>query len=141
MKISVNQIQIKRPESNPEKSRINLDVDWNIDFKEDTNSSMKYYCFIKTSSEYPINFKINGIIGSENSDEIKKIKSKKFEELSSIISRLILDKGMEIMLNMINITKSDKLTLKTENENPKNSNIKINQCKRNFTDIHPCLEL
>ena len=139
MKISVNKIQIIRPESNPKKSSLNLNVDWHVDFMEKSRSSMEYSCFIKTSPEYPIDFKINGIVGSENLKEENKIKSKDLKDLNTILPGIIFDNSLNIMLNLINLTKDVNISINRTNQYLKDSLAKKNSTKSNYTKINPCL--
>ncbi|AXV36892.1 MAG: hypothetical protein CIT01_01070 [Methanobacterium sp. BRmetb2] len=139
MKISVNKIQIIRPESNPKKSSLNLNVDWHVDFMEKSRSSMEYSCFIKTSPEYPIDFKINGIVGSENLKEENKIESKDLKDLNTILPGIIFDNSLNIMLNLINLTKDVNISINRSNQYLKDSLAKKNSIKSNYTKINPCL--
>jgi len=100
LKISVNKLQIILHESNP-KSNLNLDIDWHVDFKENTKSSLKYSCNIKTSKEYPIEFKVNGMIEFQSSND-----------KNDLLPYLIFDNSIKIMFNMLNLTK--KVNINTE---------------------------
>ncbi|WP_424356042.1 hypothetical protein [Methanobacterium sp. MBAC-LM] len=128
MKISVNKLQIIRPEKDPKKPNIDLDVDWYVDFKEKSNSSLEYSCTIKTSDKYPITFRINGTVGLED-----------LKDPANILPSAIFDNSLKIMLNMLNLTKSADINIKTELEDSNSTFTKNSSPKKNFVDMYPSI--
>ena len=128
MKISVNKLQIIRPENNPKKTNFDLDVDWHVDFKENDKSSLEYSCTIETSSEYPIAFKVNGIIGTNQ-----------LEDLMNVLPGMVFDNSIKMMLNLINLTKNIDINIKTQNNKLKSVFNEKDHFNSDYIKMHPCL--
>lgn len=127
MKISVNKLQIIRPERNLKKPNIDLDVDWYVDFNEKRNSSLEYSCTIKTSDKYPITFRVNGTVRLEDLKD------------PNILSNTIFDNSLKMMLNMLNLTKKVNINIETELRNSKSTFTKNSSPKKDFVDMYPSI--
>ncbi|NYB52103.1 MAG: pilus assembly protein [Methanobacteriaceae archaeon] len=104
--ISINKIKMIRPNTNPRSCNLNLNVDWSIEYIKSDEGNMEYVCTLKSIGEMPLQFAVQGIL------ECKK-QVEDLEKRSHEISPLILEKCMKTMMNLINITKNDVITIKT----------------------------
>jgi len=96
--LQVNKIKMVRPDKNPKSCDLDLNVNWSIDYIKIDEKTLEYVCVLTTIDELPLNFAIQGLI---KCTDHKVDLEKRSNELSS----LILDKGMETMISMVNATK------------------------------------
>jgi hypothetical protein len=94
-----------RPDKNPKNCDLDLNVNWRIDFIKIDEKILKYVCVLTTIDEMPLNFAIQGLIECED----HKVD---LEKRSDELSPLILDKGMEAMISMVNATKDISVQIK-----------------------------
>lgn len=116
--VCVTKVKMLRPKSNPKnKKDLVLDVDWGFDYREGDDNVLEYLCTLKTFGEFPVEFAVQGSV---------ELKSKEnFEKNSGSLSRLILDKSMNMMVNMINITRDTPLNFETFSGNSVDDDLKI----------------
>lgn len=92
-------------------------MDWGVDYREGDGNVLEYLCTLKTFGEFPVEFAVQGSV---------ELKSKEnFEKNSGSLSRLILDKSMNMMVNMINITRDTPLNFETFSGNSVDDDSKI----------------
>jgi len=116
MEISVKKLQMIRPEINPKNCNLNLDVDWDVDYKETDSSSLEYVCNLKTINEFPIHLTVEGNVEFES-----------LEALSKELTGMILDNCFKIMINMVNITQEASIKVNTSNKEL-NTDLRIIPC-------------
>ncbi|XRO74874.1 pilus assembly protein [Methanocaldococcus sp. 28A] len=102
MKISIEKLRLVRPKENPKNQRLELDMDWNIEYKKISDNSYGYVYNLKID-ELSISFIVEGVVEfDENIDCISKD-----------ISQSILDRLLQILVGMINLTKEMHVEIKT----------------------------
>lgn len=100
MKIYMQKIGMLRPNFNPKNQKLNLDLDWSVDYRDTDLKFIKYDCILRTYENFPLNFKVEGILKLQESEKFQK------EE----ISQIIFDKAFEILMKMVSLTKeSDEM--------------------------------
>lgn len=115
--ICMTKIKMIRPENNLKSRNLNLNVDWAVEYKEDTEKPLEYTCNLKTIGEFPITFAVQGFVGLKSNE--------KFEKISGDLSRMILDKSMNVMVNMINVTRDTPLDFKACSNSSVDDDLKI----------------
>ena len=81
---------------------LELDMDWNIEYKRISNTSYGYICNLKME-EFPISFVVEGVVEFD----------KNVDHISEDISQSILDRLLQILVGMINLTKETVIEIKT----------------------------
>ncbi|EHP85692.1 hypothetical protein [Methanotorris formicicus] len=94
MKMSIEKLKLVRPKENPKNTNLELDVDWNIEYKKINNNSFCYICNLKME-EFPVSFVVEGVVEFEENTN----------NVSEDVSQSILDKLLQILVNLINLTK------------------------------------
>lgn len=113
MKVYIEKIGLMRPKFNPKNQKLNLDLNWGIDYKNTEGLNIKYDCTLKTFQTFPLNFKTEGILKLEENEEF----------LQEEISQIIFDKSFEMFMEMISLTKDYSANLKEINNVPTNKNL------------------
>lgn len=122
IKISMNKIKMVRPETNPTSCKINLNVDWNIEYKKKQEDKLEYTCTLDGIGEMPLKLAIQGSVECKN---INKNLEKNYENLS----QHILDNTMNTLIKMVNVTKDTIFTINTIPIVQLKDNSKITQLK------------
>lgn len=104
IKMSMTKIKIIRPEDNPKSCNLNVNMDWNIEYTDNKQNSVGYVCTLETDGKFPIKLAIQGLVKTENNVQILE---KNYKDLS----KHILDKTTETLLNLLNITKDSIFTI------------------------------
>lgn len=128
MEISIKKLQMIRPETNPKSCNLHLSVDWDVDYKENDNSSLEYICNLKTINEFPITLIVEGSVEFED-----------LEVLSKALTGMILDNCFKIMVNMVNLTKENDIEMDEQYKSLITELPETNPPKKNFIKIYPCL--
>ncbi|WP_321211100.1 hypothetical protein [Methanothermobacter sp. DP] len=103
MEIQIQRIGLFRPEKNPKSCTLSLDMDWKIDYTDFGNKSVGYIFYGESGSGIPLKFKIEGKIVLEDS-----------EKLPGNLSELLLDRGLNIMVELFNITRDRTVSVQNE---------------------------
>ncbi|MDI9618455.1 hypothetical protein [Methanothermobacter sp.] len=103
MEIQIQRIGLLRPEKNPKSCTLNLDLDWKIDYTDFGNNSVGYIFYAESEGGIPLKFKIEGNIVLEDS-----------EKLPGNLSELLLDRGLNIMVDLFNITRDRTVSVQNE---------------------------
>lgn len=106
LNVCINKIKMMRPGNNPQSCDLNLNVDWSIEYTKTDEGNMEYLCTLDATGKMPIQFAIQGFLECETQIE-------DLEKRSDELSPLILDKCMNTMINIVNITKNSIITIKT----------------------------
>lgn len=116
IKISVNKVQMIRPESISKISNSDLNTNWTIDYTEINSKSMEYLCIIDIIDDMFLSFAIQGLIECGG----HQILENRFNEFNS----LVLDKSVKVMMNILNATKESNVQMDsiTENLGPHSTN-------------------
>lgn len=119
IKISINKIQIIRPESNSKIFNSDLNTDWSIDYTEVNNKIVKYLCIMNIIDDISLNFAIQGLIECEDHQILNR---------SSEFTSPVLNKSIEVIMNMLNATKESTIQINpiTDNSGPISHKIKLN---------------
>ncbi|MCK9152534.1 hypothetical protein [Methanobacterium alcaliphilum] len=98
MEMHIQKIGMFRPDINPKSCNLDLDLDWSIDYTNLNSNCTEYIFRVQNLNKFPLNFKIEGFLSYNDS-----------EEFSESVSPLILNKGLKIIVKMINLTKECSL--------------------------------
>jgi hypothetical protein len=115
--ICMTKIRMIRPETNLKSCNLDLNVNWAVEYNEENEKHLGYLCKLRTDEEFPIIFAAQGFVGLKSNET--------FEKISADLSRLILDKSMNIMVNMVNMTRDTPLDFKTHSKSSKDDDLKI----------------
>lgn len=111
MQMYIQKVGMFRPEINPKGQNLDLGVDWAVDYKNADLDHMEYICTLKTFQIFPLNFKIEGFLKFEELEKVSKTK----------ISQIIFDRCLEILLEMVNLTKEYSFETELVKKIPKTS--------------------
>lgn len=103
--VCINKIKMIRPGINPKSCDLNLNIDWSIEYTKTDEGNVEYVCTLNAMGEMPIQFAVQGSLDCVDQTE-------DLEKRSDELSPLILDKCMNTMINIVNITKNSVLTIK-----------------------------
>jgi hypothetical protein len=103
--VCINKIKMIRPGINPKSCDLNLNIDWSIEYTKTDEGNIEYTCTLNAMGEMPIQFAVQGSLDCED-------KSEDLEKRSNELSPLILDKCMNTMINIVNVTKNSIVTIK-----------------------------
>lgn len=105
--VCINKIKMVRPRINSRNRDLNLNIDWSIEYTRTEKKNMEHVCTLNAMRDMPIQFAqfaIKGFLQSE-------AKIEDLEKRSDELSSLILDKCMNTMINILNVTKNSIITL------------------------------
>lgn len=95
MEIYMQKIGFLRPDSNPKNTRLNVNLDWAIEFTNTEKSDVNFDIVLKSCENFNFSFKIEGIV-----------KLDLFEDfLQEEISQVIFDQACNVLMDMISITR------------------------------------
>lgn len=102
----MQKIGMIRPDVNPKNSKLNLDIDWSIDYY-DTDQCKKKFCIILRSlNEFSLDFKIEGFLEFEVFEKF----------IQEEVSQLIFHKACNVLMDLISLTRqSDYILSNSEN--------------------------
>jgi len=103
MEIQIQKIGLFRPGKNPKSCTLSLDMDWKIDYTHFGNDSVGYTFYVESLNGIPLNFKIEGKVVLENS-----------EKLPENLSEVLLESGLNIMVELFNITRDRAISVQNE---------------------------
>jgi len=103
MEIQIQKIGLFRPGKNPKSCTLSLDMDWKIDYTYFENDSVGYTFYVESLNGIPLNFRMEGRIILEDS-----------EKFPGNLSEVILDSGLEIMVELFNITRDKTFSVQNE---------------------------
>ena len=104
MEMQIEKIGLIRLKNNPRSQELNLNVDWVLEYIHKSPYKLEYIGNIKTFNPFPSNLKIEGNLNLNSPDE--------FEEEK--VSKVIVDVCLEMLLNMINVTKEHNFELNSD---------------------------
>lgn len=78
-------------------------MDWKIDYTDFGNNSVGYTFYMESERGVPLKFKVEGKVVLEDS-----------EKLPGNLSELLLDLGLNIMVEMFNITRDRTISVQNE---------------------------
>ncbi len=104
--VCINKVKMIRPSTHPKGCELNLNIDWSIEYMKNDEEILEYVCTINTIGELPLQFAIQGSLESDAQQE-------DLENRSEELSPLILDKCLNMMMDIVNTTKSSTITLNT----------------------------
>jgi hypothetical protein len=102
IKISVNKVQIVRPESTVKISRSDLSTNWTIDYVEIDKKTVEYLCIINIDDDIFLSFVIQGLIECDGPQFLKM--GNKFIRFNS----MVLNKSVKVMMKLLNETQESK---------------------------------
>jgi len=102
MNIGIKKLKLIRPTENPKNANLELNVDWDIEYKKISKNSFEYICNLKMEGGFQTSFVVEGIVEFEES----------INHISENISQSIVDKLFQILVNMINLTKEMHIEVK-----------------------------
>jgi hypothetical protein len=106
VEIHIKKVGMIRPQNNPKNQDVNLKIDWSIDYIHKSQSNVEYICNILTFPNFPLNLRIEGFLYIGN-----------FEKFSEDdLSKIIFDKCMDVLLNLISITKDQIFEIPSKEE-------------------------
>ncbi|EHP85775.1 hypothetical protein [Methanotorris formicicus] len=103
IKITIKKLTFERPKENPKNTKLELNLNWSVEYKKIDTNSLNYTCRLKTKNEFPMVFTIEGIIEFEN----------EIINIPEDISKCILNNMTQILVHMINLTKEKPIKLET----------------------------
>ena len=95
MKIYMQKIGMIRQDINPKNSKLNLDIDWTIDYIHKDPKNIDFNIIIKSLNNFNLNVKIEGILELNSNENFNQ------EE----ISQIIFQKACSVFMDMISITR------------------------------------
>lgn len=107
MKIYMQKIGMIRPNFNPKNKKLNLDLDWSVDYRDTDQKFIKYDCILRTYEDFALNFKVEGVLKLQESEKFLK------EE----VSQIIFDKAFEILMKMVSLTRESSYSIKDSDVN------------------------
>lgn len=94
MEIYMQKIGMIRQDFNPKNSRLNLDIDWSVEYMNAHQDQINFDIILKSCNGFTLDFKIEGIV-----------KLDLFEEfIQEKISQILFDKACNVLMEMISIT-------------------------------------
>ena len=99
MILTISELCIKRPEKNPKGAEVELDTDWNIEYKKE-DGGFKYRCSLETKGEFPFRVSAKG-----------KILDNKLEKVPEEVSFKILNNIIEMIPNLLNMSKEKEIKI------------------------------
>lgn len=95
MEIYMQKIGMIRQDFNPKNSKLNLDIDWSIEYKNTDQDQIDFDIILKSCENFTLNFKIEGIL-----------KLDLFETFAQDeISQIIFNQACNVLMDMISITR------------------------------------
>lgn len=95
MKIYMQKIGMIRQDMNPINSKLNLDIDWTIDYVHRDPKNIGFNIIIKTLKNFDFNVKIEGVLELNSNEDF----------IQEEISKIIFQKACSIFMDMISITR------------------------------------
>lgn len=95
MKIYMQKIGMIRQEENPKNSKLNLDIDWTIDYIHKDPKNIDFNIIIKSLQDFDLKVKIEGILELNYNEEF----------IQEEISQIIFQKACSVFMDMISITR------------------------------------
>ena len=106
MKIYVQKIGMIRQDINPKNSKLNLDIDWTIDYIHKDQKNIDFSLIIKSLNNFNSNVKIEGILELNSNEDF----------IQENISQIIFQKACSIFMDMISITRESTHILANSEE-------------------------
>jgi hypothetical protein len=95
MEIYMRKIGLIRDDINPKNSRLDLGIDWFVEYTNTDQHEMDFDIVLKSSEIFNLNFKVEGIV-----------KLDLFEEfIQDDVSRIIFYRACNVLMDMISITR------------------------------------
>jgi len=95
MQIYIEKIGMIRPYSNPKNKKLNLEIDWSVEYYDTDLREIRYDCILKSINSLDLSFKVEGLLKLES-----------FEEFSQAsCSQLIFDKALDVLMGMFSLTR------------------------------------
>lgn len=95
MQIYIEKIGMMRPYSNPKNKKLNLEIDWSVEYYDTDLGEIRYDCILKSINSLDLSFKVEGLLKLES-----------FEEFSqATCSQLIFDKAFDILMSLFSLTR------------------------------------
>ena len=95
MKIYMQKIGMIRQDINPKNSKLNLDIDWTIDYIHKDPKNIDFNIIIKSLRNFDLNVKIEGILELNANENF----------IQEEISQIIFQKACSVFMDMISITR------------------------------------
>ncbi len=95
MKIYMQKIGMIRPDVNPKDLRLNLDIDWSIEYRERDQNQIRFDIVLKSFEQFILDFKIEGVVELSTFEKF----------IQEDVSQLIFHQACTVLMNMISLTR------------------------------------
>ena len=96
MEVYMQKIGMIREDFNPKNTKLNLDIDWAVEYRNTDQSQINFDIILKSCENFTLNFKIEGIL-----------KLDLFETfVQEEISQILFNHACNVLMDMISITRS-----------------------------------
>lgn len=106
MEIHIEKVGLIRLNPNPKNKQLTLNLDWSVDYENTDQKVLNYDCILKNYGSFDIKLKVEGRIILEEYEKFQK----------ELFSQILVKKGSDILMEMINLTRQNVYEIKNENE-------------------------
>ena len=126
MEIHMQKIGLIRDEVNPKNTRLNLDIDWFVEYTNTDQDEINFTIVLRTCENFNLNFKVDGIAKLDLLEEF----------IQEDVSQVIFCRACDVLMDMISLTRESVHSLPEREYSNLGSENFPNAPDTNFGDVY-----